>query len=105
MNKEYYRQKSKEHYKKYKEQYSARNKEQRARTKNIILEAKSSGCFVCDEAEPACLDFHHIKGKDMIVSAMLGMNDTRVKEEIAKCVIVCANCHRKIHAGIIKIEE
>ena len=26
-------------------------------------------------------------------------------KEIEKCVCVCANCHRKIHAGIINLED
>lgn len=27
----------------------------------------------------------------------------KVEEEINKCIILCANCHRKLHAGIIKL--
>lgn len=103
MDKEFHRLKSREHYQKYKDKYSERNKTQRARTKAIIQEAKKTGCFICSEVEPACLDFHHLGGKDYIVSAMLGMNDVKVTEEISKCVVLCANCHRKVHAGLLDI--
>lgn len=97
-SKEYHRQKSKQHYQKYKKSYSKRNQEQKARTRQLIIEAKSGGCTKCPEHDPVCLDFHHTgDDKDMTVSSMLGMSDTRVRSEIAKCVVLCANCHRKEH--------
>lgn len=103
MDKEYHKQKSKEHYLKYKEGYNARNKEQRERTKLLINEAKSCGCKICGEKETACLDFHHIGGKDKNIATMRGYNDQRVLEEISKCVVLCANCHRKVHAGVLEV--
>lgn len=64
-------------------------------------------CAVCGETEMVCLDFHHKDPfqKDMSVSllARRGHAWQRVLEEINKCVCVCSNCHRKIHAGLIKI--
>jgi hypothetical protein len=103
MDLDYHRQKSKEHYQKYKQKYNERNQVQKQRTREIIAEAKQGGCSVCSEKQPACLDFHHISGKDKTVASMLGMNDDRVREEISKCVILCANCHRKHHAGLLDI--
>lgn len=104
-SKEYHQARSKDHYAKYKAGYSKRNKDQRDRTKAIIQQAKSTGCSMCDEKEPCCLDFHHTRDKDIIVSKMLGMSDQRVIDEISKCVVLCANCHRKIHAGILILEH
>lgn len=103
MEKEYHKQKSKEHYQKYKDKYNARNQLQKQRTRSIINEAKSCGCRVCEEKEIACLDFHHLSDKDVVIATMLGWSDKRVKEEISKCVVLCANCHRKHHAGVIDI--
>lgn len=103
MTPEYHRQKSKDHYQKYKAKYNERNQGQKMRTKALLLEAKKGGCIQCSEMEPACLDFHHLGDKDKTVSQMRGMSDERVLDEIAKCVIVCANCHRKIHAGLIQV--
>ena len=102
-SKEFHRQKSKEHYERHKESYRERNRLQRARTRSIINEAKANGCEVCGEKETACLDFHHTGEKDKTVSQMLGMSDKRVRDEIAKCVILCANCHRKHHAGVLDL--
>ncbi len=56
------------------------------------------GCIDCGEKEPACLDFDHVKGdKFMEVSMMVrnGYSISKVKKEIEKCEIRCANCHRK----------
>ncbi len=94
---------SKEHYWANKESYQVRNKAQRERTAIIIEEAKQSGCALCNEKDSSCLDFHHLGDKDRTISQMRGMNDDRVKAEISKCVILCSNCHRKLHAGKISL--
>lgn len=63
------------------------------------------GCILCNETTTACLDFHHIdpSTKDIEVSILVGMSLTRLKDEIRKCVILCANCHRKVHANLISL--
>lgn len=103
MDKEFHRRKSKEHYAKYREKYLKRNELQKQRTRDIINQAKSVGCQHCSEQDLCCLDFHHLSGKDFNVSEMGGRNDNLVIEEIRKCVVLCANCHRKAHAGKITI--
>jgi hypothetical protein len=65
---------------------------------------KQIGCQAqCGETEPCCLDFHHLRDKDQLISVMIGHGCcwATIKKEIDKCAIVCSNCHRKIHAGII----
>jgi hypothetical protein len=65
----------------------------------------NKGCSICSENHPCCLDFHHIDKdtKNQDVSYLIkNKNRKKIYEEIEKCIIVCANCHRKIHAGIIK---
>ncbi len=74
------------------------------RTEIDIL--KSKGCHFCSEKEPVCMDFHHINPdkKEYLVSRLIGMVSKRkLKKEIDKCIIVCSNCHRKLHAGLIKL--
>ena len=56
-------------------------------------------CSRCGENHPATIDFHHKKNKKEGISKMVayGYSIEKIKEEIDKCIILCANCHRKIH--------
>ena len=90
----------------YKEKELKRTKDRRQRNRDMIQEIKSqSGCQKCNENDPACLDFHHLdpEEKEYVISEMTGWGRQTILNEIAKCIVVCANCHRKIHAGKIEI--
>jgi hypothetical protein len=59
-------------------------------------------CSLCGEERNPCLDFHH-RDKDeksMEVSSMpnQGYGKEAIVEEIEKCDIICANCHRVEHS-------
>jgi hypothetical protein len=58
-------------------------------------------CAKCGETHPYCLEFHHEdpKKKDRAVSHAVhaGWSKERIIAEMAKCVVLCANCHRKLH--------
>ncbi len=58
-------------------------------------------CSKCGENDPRCLDFHHLDRaqKDVEVAQLVteGYSIDRIMREIEKCVILCANCHRKEH--------
>jgi hypothetical protein len=64
-------------------------------------------CANCGETTAACLDFHHLdnRNKDITLSLSVkwGWGRDRIKREIDKCVVLCSNCHRKLHAGLIKV--
>jgi hypothetical protein len=76
--------------------------ENKARVHRIKSRAR---CHFCTETDPVCLDFHHLYDKKFEVSRALGTGYGWgvIREEIEKCVIVCANCHRKLHAGKLEI--
>lgn len=58
-------------------------------------------CVDCGESDPLCLDFDHRDKalKERAVSYMVknGYSISRIDNEISKCEIRCANCHRKRH--------
>ncbi len=61
---------------------------------------KTLQCEECGENHPACLDFHHINPKEKTFA--LGrinkfLSIKLLQNEIAKCRVLCANCHRKEH--------
>jgi transcription elongation factor Elf1 len=62
-------------------------------------------CEKCGEREVVCLDFHHISeaNKDFNLGHIKswGWGKERIKKELAKCTVLCANCHRKVHASLI----
>jgi len=61
-------------------------------------------CAFCEETELCCMDFHHLdpSQKDVNVSYLCECKSReRMINEMRKCVVVCSNCHRKIHAGLL----
>ena len=58
-------------------------------------------CERCDERAPECLHFHHRdpseKDFDLGQAASAGMSRERILAEVAKCEVLCANCHLKLH--------
>jgi hypothetical protein len=101
-NKEWYEKNKKWKSKKLKEQCKERVKKRR---KYIEEKMATIGCHFCHECDPIVLEFHHLKNKDGNVSTMLigGISWQRLKAEIDKCVLLCANCHRRLHAGKIAL--
>lgn len=95
-----------EHYKNSENRRKAvRRNAAKFRQRNIqfLNEFKSSGCAKCGESEICTLDFHHLgQDKDFDLSKKKDrFSIERLKKEIEKCIVVCSNCHRKIHAGVI----
>ncbi len=64
---------------------------------------KTLKCSVCGfDKHPAALDFHHRDGEVKIGDiGTMSRRATKVKllAEIAKCDVLCANCHRILHAS------
>lgn len=66
-------------------------------TKQEQLNALKSGpCTDCGGSfPPECMDFDHVRGEKIAgVSQLLTRSRLRAVAEIAKCELVCANCHR-----------
>lgn len=81
--------------------------EWRRRMKDILVESMGRECQICGYARlPSALDFHHHFGpKSFSISSMISnirRADIIIAEAI-KCVLLCANCHREVHAGLAEI--
>lgn len=67
-----------------------------ARRYALICEHKAKPCADCGGHFPPCaMDFDHVRGeKSFGIGACSRRNFDAVLAEIAKCDVVCANCHR-----------
>lgn len=82
-----------------------KKKDKNDKRKSLVNRLKIGGCVVCGESEPCCLDYHHIDSqhKEFAIGSAHHKTGKKILQEIAKCVVVCSNCHRKIHNGLIDI--
>lgn len=73
------------------------------RTIEFINEHKKE-CAGCGETEFCVLQFHHRdpEEKEMNVNKLSSQGRAKIIAEIAKCVVLCANCHLKVHGGVIE---
>ena len=68
----------------------------RNRRRTITDEAKAVPCVDCGGTfPPECMDFDHVRGEKLFGLAQgSGKAIESVLAEIAKCDVICANCHR-----------
>ncbi len=73
--------------------------------KKLMVEYKGGQCEKCGyNTYIGALEFHHLnpKEKDFHPSQLKKYTfDDRVKKELDKCILVCANCHREIHSKMV----
>lgn len=72
----------------------------RSRRRTLVAELKDK-CLLCHEARKPCLDFHHLFGKDTEIANLTTAN--AIILEASKCIVLCANCHRLCHAGVLSL--
>ena len=78
------------------------NKKRKDKLRQEINDLKSQlGCSTCTENDYRCLDFHHVdpKTKSSTIANLKykGCSMKAILHEIEKCIVLCANCHRKLH--------
>lgn len=69
-----------------------------------ILDHFGNKCSHCGYEKYLCsLQVHHLdrKGKDPSYRSVRSWSWNRIKNEIKKCVMLCANCHIALHNGLI----
>ena len=68
----------------------------RARTALLLEYFATHPCVDCGESDALVLEFDHLRDKSFeIAAALVDRSWERILEEIAKCEVVCANCHRR----------
>lgn len=100
----------KEYQRNYQRSWHQRNKERRlakiyeqkavrkAAIRDYIQNIKNQLCCVdCGQRHPATLHFHHRNSEDKAFNigeaVDKGFSLDRIKKEIEKCIVLCANCH------------
>ncbi len=81
----------------------------RDKTKQILVEYKGGKCEICGYNKCiSALEFHHINPdeKDFGIGQKgYTRSIDKNKAEVDKCLLVCSNCHREIHEGLIDIKD
>jgi protein-arginine kinase activator protein McsA len=99
--KECHRELNRRHYKGNTQSYIDSATKHRIKTIEWYKELKGNlKCERCPESHIATLDFHHKDPTEKVglVSKMvMDVSRTRALAEIAKCIVLCSNCHRKEH--------
>lgn len=90
------------HYLDNKEKYIEKAKRNKKKALAKALEWKSQfQCSRCSENHIATLEFHHLDPtqKDLEVSTAIyrGWGLDAIKKEADKCIVLCSNCHKKLH--------
>lgn len=79
----------------------------RKKLREQAVEYKGGKCMFCGyNRYLGALDFHHLNSEDKefgISKDGITRSWKRVKKELNKCILVCSNCHREVHAGILQL--
>lgn len=78
----------------------------RAKVRDLLLAEAGGACVLCGYARhPGALQFHHVDPG--LKSFTIRNGDTRalaeLRAEIRKCVLLCANCHAEVEAGVVRL--
>lgn len=92
----------------YREAAQKRKAKSRKNLLNKLKELKKGQCYVCGyNRYIGALDFHHLDPatKDRrfksISDILRASSLDAAIEETKKCVLLCANCHREVHGGLL----
>jgi len=83
--------------------------ERRRRLRQTVVDYKGGKCQICGyDKYVGSFDLHH-KGdspKEFGLSSRgLTRSWSKIKKESDKCILLCANCHREVHAGVTQLPK
>jgi MerR HTH family regulatory protein len=77
--------------------------------KHILVREAGGACVLCGyDRCPAALGFHHLDPSTKSFNLSLrGVTKSidRIREEAAKCILLCANCHAEVEVGFVQIPQ
>lgn len=89
------------------ERWRIYHKQRRKDITNRALDYKGGKCMICNYSRCSrALEFHHIDPKTKLFGISYnGVYRTweEIKNELDKCALLCANCHREIEDGLITL--
>lgn len=79
----------------------------RRKVKEILVEEAGGRCKLCGyERHSVALQFHHLDPSTKLFGlGVRGITRSigKLREEAAKCVLLCANCHAEVEAGVAEL--
>jgi len=82
-------------------------KKRRKKLRQMARESRGGACELCGYSKCSrALSFHHKDPKDKSFGiSMNGLTRSwdKIKAEIAKYVLLCANCHMEVHDGLTQL--
>jgi hypothetical protein len=79
----------------------------RRKVKAILVAEAGSKCTICGyDTYAGALHFHHVDPSNKryhLGDKGITRSLARSREEAAKCVLLCANCHAEIEAGLVAL--
>lgn len=79
-------------------------KNYRNRQKENIIYVMGGRCMICGYNKcSSALEIHHLNPdeKEITISANLNKSWEKIVQELPKTILLCANCHREVEAGLI----
>ena len=115
------KERSKRHYEKHKARLVQKQRDYRAANPDKVKETQQkqyqkwadfvdslkTPCLICGNDEPVVIDFHHLdpSQKSFAISRSTRYGKEKILEERKKCVCLCSNCHRLLHAGKVTLPD
>lgn len=69
---------------------------------------KAQGCTLCGESDPDVIEAHHVRPEEKVFTLSGGARRRSplvFAAELAKCVPLCRNCHRRVELGVLSLPE
>lgn len=85
--------------------WNCRNKLTRQTRVEMVKKLVGDSCWLCGYNKCwSGLDLHHVYSEDKLFNLSVRYVTTKwlnIVNELKKCVLLCACCHREVHAGLI----